>query len=84
MTGSTDGDAPIATADPGGFNFKFNAHNGVALGSGRRELSITLNSSIVDGFDEPTSVEELTFLTLSGKATLSEAFSVDNIASAAW
>jgi len=64
--------------------FKIQADNGVVLGSGRREISITLGSCVQTSFNEISTVGELTFIEIEGSGTLTEAFSVDNIASGSW
>jgi hypothetical protein len=78
------GTSPSATSDPTVWEFKINAHNGVTLGSGRRELSITLANCIAKSFTKPAGVGGLIFLEISGNGTLDECFSVDNIASGSW
>ena len=65
-------------------NFEINAHNAVTLGSGRRELKITLTDCLWSNFEEITTVGDLIYVNITGRGTLSEAFSVDNISSANW
>lgn len=62
----------------------FDATNGVSLGSGLRELKITLGSNYWTNFTEIASLGGLTYVEFSGICTLTEAFSVDNIAEASW
>jgi len=72
------------TADPGGWEFIINASNGVTLGSGRRELKITIENVISPEWNETASVGGLTFIDISGVGTLKECFTVDDIANTAF
>ena len=74
----------VSTADPTGTEFKIQADNGVAAGSGRREISITLENCQYSAFTETTSVGSLTFIDLTGSGTLKECFTYDNIADTSW
>jgi len=73
-----------ATGNPTAFDVKFEADNGTALGSGQRNLTIELENNICTTFDETATLGSLTFFDMAGKGTLKEAFSVDDITSAAW
>lgn len=64
--------------------FELIAANGTALGSGQRKLSLTLENCREGSISEVTSVGGLTFVEVSGKGTLQECFSVDNISSGSW
>ena len=74
----------LATGDPTGYEFEINADNGVALGSGRREIKFVLENCITKSFSEATSVGGLTFITITGVGTFKELFTVDNITGAAF
>ncbi len=70
--------------DASAFTTIFDADNGTALGSGQRQVKITLGNCELDTRNKLASVGSLTFIDISGKGTLTEAFSVDNISSASW
>lgn len=70
--------------DISGVNVVINAHNAVTLGSGRRELKITLANCLFSKWEKSKSIGGLVFIDMAGTGTLSEAFSVDNIASGSW
>lgn len=74
----------FSTADPTATEFKIQADNGVVLGSGRREISITLENCQYSAFTETTSVGSLTFIDLTGSGTLKECFTVDNLPDTSW
>jgi len=78
------GTSITATGDPASFDFSIIADNRVALGSGQRNLTMTLENCKTKSFVETASVGGLTFVTISGSGTLKTLTSVDNIASAAW
>lgn len=64
--------------------FEIVADNGVALGSGQRNLTLTLQNCRQSTFNEVTTVGGLTFLEVAGEGTLKECFSVDNITDTAF
>jgi hypothetical protein len=64
--------------------FKFNAHNGVALGSGRIEVSMTLDNCENSKATITAAVGGLVFVELEGTGLLNELFTVDDISSANW
>lgn len=74
----------LGTGNPTAFDFEINADNGVTLGSGRREIVFTLENCQSKGFQEPTSVGGLTFVTLSGSGTFKQLYTVDNISDTNW
>jgi len=82
--GFTDSTYHSLVADGTVHEFEINADNGTALGSGRRDVSMTLENCVGTGFDEPTTVGDLTYVTISGKGTLKECFSTDNISDTNW
>jgi hypothetical protein len=73
------GTSPTLAADPAAFEFILDADNGVTLGSGKRQLKITLENCQMKGLDDTTTVGGITFVEVTGHGTLKEAFSVDNI-----
>ncbi len=78
------GTTPSATGDPTAYEFEINADNGVTLGSGRRELVLTLENCQTKSFNETTSVGGLTFVTITGTGTFKTAYGVDNISNVNW
>jgi len=65
----------------------FNAHNGVTLGSGRREFYIQLNDFLYSESGTPVNVNEVVIQSFTGTATnlgSNGCYSVDNIASGSW
>lgn len=62
----------------------FDAHNGVALGSGRRQLYIKLEKCLLTEQSVAVSVGGINFVNLSGIGVVEEAYSVDDITSATW
>lgn len=66
------------------FEFKIQADNSVTAGSGRREISVTLENCLSNNFDESTSVGDLIFVDIEGVGTLKECFTYDNITSVNW
>jgi hypothetical protein len=78
------GTSPSLTSDPAATTFGLVADNGTALGSGQRNLTISLANCQMDGLTEPTAVGGLVFVEVTGAGTLNECFSVDNIASGSW
>jgi len=78
------GTTPSATSDPTAYDILLNAHNGVTLGSGRREFYLELQNCQMKSFEEAASIGNITYVTIGGTGTLKSAFSVDNITSANW
>lgn len=74
------GTSATGSSDPTTFEFEINANNGVALGSGRRAITLTLENCIHSTFDEVTAVGGLTFIDIAGSGTLKTLTTVDNIA----
>lgn len=74
----------IGTADPTETEFTIQADNGVVLGAGRREISVTLANCQYSAFTETTSVGSLTFIDLAGSGTLKGCFTTDNISETNW
>ncbi len=70
--------------DPTPFDFEITADNGVALGSGQRKVHFAIENCQSAGFEEPTSVGGLTFVTISGNGTFKELYTVDNISDVNW
>jgi hypothetical protein len=62
----------------------FDADNGVALGSGKRQLYISLQSAFLEKFDKVSTVGNLTFVDVAGKGLINEMYSVDNISNVNW
>jgi len=66
---------------------EFNANNGVALGSGRRELNAQFTEFLYEDVGTPVNVGESVVQSFKGIATdigTNGVFSVDNIASGSW
>jgi len=78
------GTSPSATSDPTSFDFVIDAKNGVALGSGQRQLYLALENVQFKGFNEATSVGGITFVEVTGVGTFKSAHSVDNISDTNW
>lgn len=78
------GSSPSTTSNPTAFNFEIIADNGTALGSGKRDVSIKLDSTIGKTFNEVTSIGGLTFVEIEGSGKFNSAYSTDNIASGSW
>jgi len=83
MLGGSGGSTSIVNS-PTGHTVILDCHNGVTLGSGRREFYLELGSCVWSGFTESASVNELVFVDVSGTGTLTSCFSVDNISSSEW
>ena len=83
-TATTGTASPTDGKDPASHTFALSATNGVTLGSGRREVSLTLANCQNSVFNEVTSVGGLTFIDLTGIGTLSELFTTDNISGTAF
>lgn len=62
----------------------FDAKNGTALGSGQRQLYVSLQDATLNEASSAVQVGSLVFVSISGVARLNEAYSVDNISSATW
>lgn len=78
------GGSSLATGVPTTDTFTLQAHNAVTLGSGRREITVTVNQLIYDTAEMVAAVGDLVFLNVSGTGILSACQSVDNITSANW
>lgn len=78
------GTAPPDSANPTGIEVILDADNGVALGSGQRQLKITLENCQFSKTNVAATIEELVFIELAGSGTLKEAFSVDDISNINW
>ena len=79
-------DTSIA-ASPTQFSMVINAHNGVALGSGRREFYAQLDGINYSEAGTAVSIGDKVIQTFRGKATAlgsNGMYTVDNIASASW
>lgn len=75
------GDTTVPTA----FSLIVNAHNGVTLGSGRRELYIKFQNCVYNEAGKPVRVGNLIIQDFVGHAkTLASAYMVDNISSGSW
>lgn len=82
----TGADSSVATS-PTQFSMVINAHNGVTLGSGRREFYVQLNNVNYEEVGTAVAVGETVTQTFRGKATAlgsSGMFTVDNIANTSW
>ena len=74
-----------ATGDNATKSLIFNSHNGVTLGSGRRELNIDLSVTKLVTHGENKQLRGKVMQTFRGMATtINDFYTVDNIASAAW
>jgi hypothetical protein len=78
-------DRLLAQTDTG-FNFVFNATNGVTLGSGRRELNISLEKCKYNSTPKTTSIGEWVYMDVSGHGfpNATGIYSVDNISNDNW
>lgn len=83
VLGFSDSTYQTLMLDPDSFDFLINAHNGITLGSGRRELYFELENC-QGSMSEITSTESLTFVEIKGEGTLKSCFSVDNISDSSW
>jgi len=63
-------------------DFEIDADNGVALGSGKQQIFISLDGISLASFNEATSVGGITFLEISGTGLLNVASGTDNISGA--
>ncbi len=73
------GATPPATSDPTGIEFEINADNGVAFGSGQRNIQIVLENCQFSQTTKVATLGAITFLTLSGEGTLKTLIGVDDI-----
>lgn len=71
-------------SSPAAATFEMNCHNGVTLGSGRRQVQVVLGNCYFTTFSKNKSIGNLVFIDLAGKGTLTSAISVDNIPSGSW
>jgi len=64
------------------FDFLFNAHNGITLGSGRKEIYLELENCKTFSYNKVATIGNLIFVTIEGSGTLKECFGVDAISDA--
>lgn len=64
--------------------FVFDADNGTTLGSGQRQLYVSLQDCLLTEMSNAVQVGSLVFVTISGTGRLNTAHSVDNIADTSW
>lgn len=80
------GGTSLASGDPTSFSLDFKVSNGVAAGSGLREIQIAVDNCQNDSFEKVAAVGEYVFYNFSGVGILDAAntYSYDNITSANW
>lgn len=60
------------------------ADNGVAAGSGKRQIYLSLQNCDLDTFNKITEVGDVVYVEISGRGELNECYSYDDITSANW
>ncbi len=75
------GSAPPGTSDPTGIEFEIIADNGVAFGSGQRNIQCVLENCQFTNTEKIGNVGGVTFLNLAGTGTLKTLITVDDIPS---